>query len=119
VQYAFVGVARGCAVLIFASRPEISEYKMKRYRSGLNLSFVVIALVGLSLAFVSAANGSHHVNIDPKTPGAISKNFYSWYIREVEGGTDSGRFARRASRSLKYRKYEFVQDHIVDKGDLN
>jgi len=54
----------------------------------------MIALVIVSLAPVSAsfAAGSRHfkssARFDAKTPGAVIKNFYVWYINAIEAGTD-------------------------------
>lgn len=53
---------------------------------------MTVLVLSFSLAFVSIANGSHHldrsIHTQSKTAGAVIKNFYYWYINAVEAGTD-------------------------------
>jgi len=54
--------------------------------------FVTIAVLTFWLAPVSAsfANGNftRSTHLDAKSPGAVIKNFYYWYINAIEAGTD-------------------------------
>ena len=67
---------------------------MKKNISFVSRRFVMIAVVLFSLAAVSTsfANGTHDfkhsAKRDVKSPGAVIKNFYYWYINAVEAGTD-------------------------------
>ena len=55
---------------------------MKKYRS-LTRCFIAIAVLWISLGLPAAANGSPHRDSDAKSPGAVVKNFYYWYINAV------------------------------------
>lgn len=65
---------------------------MKKNKSSLRWCLMTILVLSVSLASVSFANGSHNfkhwVKRDAKSPGAVIKNFYYWYINAVEAGTD-------------------------------
>jgi hypothetical protein len=65
---------------------------MKKNKSHFTGCLMTIAMLSLALASLSFANGSHRVDrsthLDSKTPGAVIKNFYYWYINAVEAGTD-------------------------------
>ena len=62
------------------------EIEMKKNRSYVSWCLMAILLLSLSLASVSFANGSER--FDAKSPGAVIKNFYYWYINAIEAGTD-------------------------------
>ncbi len=72
--------------------PERQEIEVKKHKMRLNLSITAIVVLSLSLAFGSTVRGSHNlkpsVNSDAKSPGAVIKNFYFWYINAIEAGND-------------------------------
>src|SRR5450631_3873050 len=59
---------------------------MKKNKSRVIWCLIAILILSVSPAFASVVNGSHH--FDEKSPGAVVKNFYYWYINAIEGGTD-------------------------------